>query len=144
MVPTATKHKPTSVLKMYLQIRKSLKKKHTVPHYKLRYKPFFNKVEDTISAESVSMTNIQITLHRISRLNELLIMNNVQKDVYCVVGVGERFHFSFKSNIFSYVVLPLVVVHGNHLLLLFMNGCHGLPPVLVITGSTTLAMDYHR
>lgn len=37
------------------QIRKSIKKKHTLPRYKVRYKPFFVKEEPQDGRNEVSM-----------------------------------------------------------------------------------------
>ncbi|XP_063242954.1 PDZ domain-containing protein 8 isoform X2 [Bacillus rossius redtenbacheri] len=93
------------------QIRKSLKKKHTLPYYKLRYKPFFAKCEpgegeDEWASHTVCPGTLQVTVAEVTRLMACL----VQGPIYCSLAVDslawvEMFH----SETSSYVTLDLTV-----------------------------------
>nr|CAD7429133.1 unnamed protein product [Timema monikensis] len=88
------------------RIRKSLKKKHILPQYKLRYKPFFSKceVEEEWSGRSLTPGTLQVTVEEVTRLKSFL----VQGDIYCSLAVDstawvEMFH----SENSSYMTLDL-------------------------------------
>ncbi|KAJ8877115.1 hypothetical protein PR048_021567 [Dryococelus australis] len=71
------------------QIRKSLKKKHTLPYYKLRYKPFFAKCEpgegeDEWLGHTLCPGTLQVTVAEVTRLMDCL----VQGHIYCSLAVG--------------------------------------------------------
>ncbi|KAK7862818.1 hypothetical protein R5R35_000842 [Gryllus longicercus] len=73
------------------QIRKTLKKKHTLPHYKLRYKPFFRKSGlgeeedegDGVNRESPA-GSLQVAVLEVTRLN---YPNPPPAYVYCSLAV---------------------------------------------------------
>jgi hypothetical protein len=74
----------------HVQIRKSLKKKHTLPNYKLRYKPFFPKSEPGEELEEVTACppgTLQVTIIEVTRL----MADLVEGDIYCSLAVGEHF-----------------------------------------------------
>ncbi|XP_018322505.1 PDZ domain-containing protein 8 isoform X2 [Agrilus planipennis] len=69
------------------QIKKAIKRKHTLPNYKIRYKPFFIKTDpgqvDIDDYEVVSQGNLQIECLEVSRLE---VSPDVQK-VYTTFAV---------------------------------------------------------
>lgn len=51
------------------QIRKAIRRKHTLPNYKLRYKPFFNYVEEDLDLTGVAPNGVlEINVSELSRL----------------------------------------------------------------------------
>lgn len=51
------------------QIRKAIRRKHTLPNYKLRYKPFFHKTDEEFDVSDVVLDgNMDVTIREISRL----------------------------------------------------------------------------
>nr|XP_023021028.1 PDZ domain-containing protein 8 [Leptinotarsa decemlineata] len=69
------------------QIKKAIKRKHTLPNYKIRYKPFFVKTDpsqlDLEDNEIVPQGQLEVTCVEISRLS---LLPNVQS-IYCTVAV---------------------------------------------------------
>ncbi|KAJ8927760.1 hypothetical protein NQ314_019764 [Rhamnusium bicolor] len=69
------------------QIKKAVKRKHTLPNYKIRYKPFFVKTDpsqlDTEDNEIVPQGQLEVTCVEISRLS---LPSGVQR-VYCTMTV---------------------------------------------------------
>jgi len=64
-----------------------LKKKHTLPNYKLRYKPFFEKSEPGEEMEESAACSpgmLQVTVMEVTRL----MTNLVEGDIYCSLAVG--------------------------------------------------------
>jgi len=70
-----------------------VKKKHTIPQFKLRYKPFFQAPVQTVQAlEDFELSDItqiptgvlKISLIECTRLNSDLVCG----DVYCTLAVG--------------------------------------------------------
>jgi len=64
-----------------------LKKKHTLPNYKLRYKPFFEKSEPGEEMEESAACSpgvLQVTVMEVTRL----MANLVEGDIYCSLAVG--------------------------------------------------------
>ncbi|KAK6620823.1 hypothetical protein RUM43_011119 [Polyplax serrata] len=94
------------------QIKKSLRKKHTLPNYKIRYKPFFNATENVSQAMSVPPGQVQVILHKVSRLNEVAAENS---EVYCTTGLD---HLPWIEIVnygkASYYVLDIVVTKKKH------------------------------
>jgi hypothetical protein len=67
-----------------------LKKKHTIPNYKLRYKPFFPKSEpgeELEEATECTPGTLQVTVIEVTRL----MADLVEGDIYCSLAVGEQF-----------------------------------------------------
>lgn len=51
------------------QIRKAIRRKHTLPNYKLRYKPFFHKSEEEIDATDIDFDGaLEVNISELSRL----------------------------------------------------------------------------
>ncbi|KAJ8936902.1 hypothetical protein NQ318_010929 [Aromia moschata] len=69
------------------QIKKAIKRKHTLPNYKIRYKPFFVKTDpsqlDTDDNEIVPQGQLEVTCGEVSRLS---LPPGVQT-VYCTMAV---------------------------------------------------------
>ncbi|XP_008556866.1 PDZ domain-containing protein 8 isoform X1 [Microplitis demolitor] len=79
------------------QIRRAIRRKHTLPRYKMRYKPFFRRLNDE-DIDLTDVVNVQLTpghldvvLVEISRLN--LAQSNLTLDdlslveIYCTISV---------------------------------------------------------
>ncbi|XP_068158763.1 LOW QUALITY PROTEIN: PDZ domain-containing protein 8 [Drosophila tropicalis] len=73
------------------QIRKAVRRKHTLPNYKLRYKPFFHWTAE----EEVSDCDIQpngLLTVKVSELSRLMPWanhgDNVESDVYCTITLA--------------------------------------------------------
>ncbi|XP_056649071.1 PDZ domain-containing protein 8 isoform X1 [Diorhabda sublineata] len=69
------------------QIKKAIKRKHTLPNYKLRYKPFFVKTDpcqlDAEDNEIVPQGQLEVTCVEVSRLSLPPLIQNV----YCTMAV---------------------------------------------------------
>ncbi|XP_070554395.1 PDZ domain-containing protein 8-like [Ptychodera flava] len=72
------------------QIRRSIRKKHTLPNYKIRYKPFFIKpdpphlIDDVLVNDmKVTVGRLQVTVVECSRLPPL----PAESEVFCTVAV---------------------------------------------------------
>ncbi|XP_055539904.1 PDZ domain-containing protein 8 isoform X2 [Wyeomyia smithii] len=67
------------------QIRKAIRRKHTLPNYKLRYKPFFHRVEEDYDLnEIVPNGTLEVTVEEISRLNTASRLTHV----YCTLTLA--------------------------------------------------------
>ncbi|XP_055638028.1 PDZ domain-containing protein 8 [Toxorhynchites rutilus septentrionalis] len=52
------------------QIRKAIRRKHTLPNYKLRYKPFFHRVEEDYDLNEITPNGtLEVVIEEITRLN---------------------------------------------------------------------------
>ncbi|XP_049279719.1 PDZ domain-containing protein 8 [Anopheles funestus] len=68
------------------QIRKAIRRKHTLPNYKLRYKPFFHRVEEDYELnEIVPNGTLEVTIAEISRLNAPI---RTLSHVYCTLTLA--------------------------------------------------------
>uniref|UniRef100_A0A182T213 PDZ domain-containing protein n=1 Tax=Anopheles maculatus TaxID=74869 RepID=A0A182T213_9DIPT len=68
------------------QIRKAIRRKHTLPNYKLRYKPFFHRVEEDYELnEIVPNGSLEVTIAEISRLNAPI---RTLTHVYCTLTLA--------------------------------------------------------
>ncbi|KAL6441235.1 hypothetical protein ACFW04_003482 [Cataglyphis niger] len=103
------------------QIRRAVKRKHTLPRYKMRYKPFFRRLNDeAVDLSEVVSTQLtpgylEVVLLEISRLNLAPIaLNNSedvsQVDVYCTMSVDSMpwIYLTQYSGI-PYMVLDLII-----------------------------------
>ncbi|XP_021925331.1 PDZ domain-containing protein 8 isoform X2 [Zootermopsis nevadensis] len=92
------------------QIRKSLKKKHTLPNYKLRYKPFFPKSEPGEEVEEATACppgNLQVTVIEVTRLMADLVVG----DIYCSLAADSTAWVEMvQSETSSFITLDLTVV----------------------------------
>ncbi|XP_062714468.1 PDZ domain-containing protein 8 [Aedes albopictus] len=67
------------------QIRKAIRRKHTLPNYKLRYKPFFNRVEEDYDLNEITPNgSLEVIVEEISRLNAPTKLSHV----YCTVTLA--------------------------------------------------------
>ncbi|XP_033326489.2 PDZ domain containing 8 isoform X2 [Megalopta genalis] len=102
------------------QIRRAVRKKHTLPHYKLRYKPFFRRLND----EAVDLSEVaniqlipgflQVSLFEVSRLNLGPNMLNAedksQIEIYCTLSVDSTpWVFLTQYTGVPYMVLDLII-----------------------------------
>ncbi|XP_053657999.1 PDZ domain-containing protein 8 [Anopheles marshallii] len=68
------------------QIRKAIRRKHTLPNYKLRYKPFFHRVEEDYELnEIIPNGTLEVTIAEISRLNAPI---RTLTHVYCTLTLA--------------------------------------------------------
>ena len=81
------------ILRFALQLRKTLKKKHTLPSYKMRYMPFFPKPDPPHKDSDVYVHDVKITVGRLnvtvvecSRLP--LTTAKTHNELYCTLSVG--------------------------------------------------------
>ncbi|KAL1398053.1 hypothetical protein pipiens_009265, partial [Culex pipiens pipiens] len=67
------------------QIRKAIRRKHTLPNYKLRYKPFFHRVdEDYDQPEIPPSGTLEVIVEEITRLNGTARLSHV----YCILTLA--------------------------------------------------------
>ncbi|XP_033229325.1 PDZ domain-containing protein 8 isoform X2 [Belonocnema kinseyi] len=79
------------------QIRRAVRRKHTLPRYKMRYKPFFRRLNDEdIDLSEVASTQLtpgylEVILLEVSRLNldpcSQTQTENAQFEIYCTMNV---------------------------------------------------------
>lgn len=73
------------------QIKKAIKRKHTLPNYKIRYKPFFVKTDpsqlDSDDNEIVPQGQLDVTCAEVSRLSAPEGIINI----YCTFSIGMHF-----------------------------------------------------
>jgi hypothetical protein len=76
------------------QIRRSIRKKHTLPNYKIRYKPFFTKPEVQTPPQDIYLHGNKVSIGEL----EVLVMdcNRLVKVVeegfiYVSLAIGELF-----------------------------------------------------
>ncbi|XP_046670278.1 PDZ domain-containing protein 8-like isoform X2 [Homalodisca vitripennis] len=96
------------------QIRKALKRKHTLPNYKLRYKPFFNKSEEGgVDDSPVVMLSggLDVAVLQVSRVSE------TTGPVYCSLAVDSMAWVEMvHSETGSYLTVDVSVLkQGNSL-----------------------------
>lgn len=77
------------------QIRRSVRKKHTLPNYKIRYRPFFIKPEQRVAPQDIyihgsklSAGHLEVTVIECTRLVKV----SHDSLIYCTLAIGE-FHF---------------------------------------------------
>ena len=75
-----------------LQIKRVLRKKHTLPHYKMRYKPFFTPPEESLTPKDISVKgNVvgqgQLEV-KVMSCTQLLI-DHVDSYLFCTLSVGK-------------------------------------------------------
>ncbi|XP_012061392.1 PREDICTED: PDZ domain-containing protein 8 [Atta cephalotes] len=103
------------------QIRRAVKRKHTLPRYKMRYKPFFRRLNDeAVDLSEVASTQLtpgylEVTLLEISRLNLApILLNNgedvSQIEVYCTMSIDSTpWIYLTQYNGIPYMVLDLII-----------------------------------
>ncbi|XP_032684766.1 PDZ domain-containing protein 8 isoform X2 [Odontomachus brunneus] len=102
------------------QIRRAMRRKHTLPRYKMRYKPFFRRLNDeAVDLSEVASTQLtpgylEVVLLEISRLNIAPIILNSedisQVEVYCSMSVDSTpwVYLAQYSGV-PYMVLDLII-----------------------------------
>ncbi|XP_011151747.1 PDZ domain-containing protein 8 [Harpegnathos saltator] len=103
------------------QIRRAVRRKHTLPRYKMRYKPFFRRLNDeAVDLSEVASTQLtpgylEVVLLEISRLNITpIVLNNSedlsQMEVYCSMSVDPTpwVYLTQYSGV-PYMVLDLII-----------------------------------
>ncbi|KAG7196646.1 hypothetical protein KM043_015987 [Ampulex compressa] len=102
------------------QIRRAIRRKHTLPRYKLRYKPFFRRLNDeAVDLSEVVSTQLtpgflEVRLLEVSRLNlgpNLLNAEDTsQIEVYCSMSVDSTpwVHLAQYNGV-PYMVLDLII-----------------------------------
>ncbi|OXU26153.1 hypothetical protein TSAR_007413 [Trichomalopsis sarcophagae] len=79
------------------QIRRAVRRKHTLPRYKMRYKPFFRRLNDEdidlseVAATQLTPGLLDVTLIEVTRLNidpsTINAENISQIEIYCTISV---------------------------------------------------------
>lgn len=64
-----------------------------MPNYKIRYKPFFSATENIAQAVTIPLGQLQMIIHKVSRLNEMV---NENSEVYCTAALGAYNDMKFK------------------------------------------------
>ncbi|XP_011863518.1 PREDICTED: PDZ domain-containing protein 8 isoform X2 [Vollenhovia emeryi] len=103
------------------QIRRAVKRKHTLPRYKMRYKPFFRRLNDeAVDLSEVASTQLtpgylEVVLLEISRLNLAPIVLNSGEDVsqvevHCTMSIDSTpwIYLTQYSGV-PYMVLDLII-----------------------------------
>ncbi|XP_015605783.1 PDZ domain-containing protein 8 isoform X2 [Cephus cinctus] len=102
------------------QIRRAVRKKHTLPRYKMRYKPFFRRLNDEdIDLTEVASTQLtpgylEVNLLDVSRLNLSSINLNAEEssqvEVYCTMSVDSTpwIYLTQYSGV-PYMILDLII-----------------------------------
>ncbi|KAL0129138.1 hypothetical protein PUN28_004079 [Cardiocondyla obscurior] len=103
------------------QIRRAVKRKHTLPRYKMRYKPFFRRLNDEavdlleVASTQLTPGYLEVVLLDISRLNLVpIIFNNgediSQVEVYCTMSIDSTpwIYLTQYSGV-PYMVLDLII-----------------------------------
>ncbi|XP_043487941.1 PDZ domain-containing protein 8 isoform X1 [Polistes fuscatus] len=102
------------------QIRRAVRRKHTLPRYKMRYKPFFRRLNDEVMdlSEVASMQFnpgfLEVTLLEVSRLNVGPNMLNAedisQIEVHCTMSVDSTpwVHLTQYNGV-PYMILDLII-----------------------------------
>ncbi|KOC66041.1 PDZ domain-containing protein 8 [Habropoda laboriosa] len=102
------------------QIRRAVRRKHTLPRYKMRYKPFFRRLNDE-AVDLSEVANMQLTpgylevsLVEVSRLNPGPNMLNAedksQVEIYCTISIDSTpwvYLTQYTGN--PYMVLDLII-----------------------------------
>ncbi|CAD6241176.1 GSCOCG00009197001-RA-CDS [Cotesia congregata] len=116
--------KPQIVAPIITQIRRAIQRKHTLPQYKMRYKPFFRRLndEDIDLAEvcaQLTPGQLDVVLVEVSRLN--LAQSNLSLEdlslieVYCTVSVDSTpWVYLTQYNGVPYMVLDLIISKSNN------------------------------
>uniref|UniRef100_A0A1A9VUM5 PDZ domain-containing protein 8 n=1 Tax=Glossina austeni TaxID=7395 RepID=A0A1A9VUM5_GLOAU len=68
------------------QIRKAVRRKHTLPNYKLRYKPFFHKTPDEEVCEGDIQPNGMLQV-KVSEISRLMCPSHLS-DIYCTLTMA--------------------------------------------------------
>ncbi|XP_012252778.2 PDZ domain-containing protein 8 isoform X2 [Athalia rosae] len=107
------------------QIRRAVRKKHTLPRYKLRYKPFFRRLNDEdvdiieVPNRQMSPGSLEVTLLEVSRLNTSISLSHTEEtapiEVYCTMSIDATpwVCLTQYSGI-PYMVLDLIISKTSH------------------------------
>ncbi|XP_071878975.1 PDZ domain containing 8 isoform X1 [Bombus fervidus] len=102
------------------QIRRAVRRKHTLPRYKMRYKPFFRRLNDE-AVDLSEVANIQLTpgylevsLVEVTRLNlgpnVLNAEDRSQVEVYCTISIDSTpWVYLTQYTGVPYMVLDLII-----------------------------------
>ncbi|XP_076233492.1 PDZ domain containing 8 isoform X2 [Calliopsis andreniformis] len=102
------------------QIRRAVRRKHTLPRYKLRYKPFFRRLNDE-AVDLSEVANMQLTpgylevsLLEVSRLNFGSLMPHAedksQIEIYCTISIDSTpWVYLTQYTGVPYMVLDLII-----------------------------------
>lgn len=80
-----------------LQIKRTIRKKHVLPSYKMRYKPLFVKPEESFinpdicfRGHKLGAGKLSVKVLKCSRLQDL----STESKLFCTLSVGKFFLFS--------------------------------------------------
>ncbi|XP_051154052.1 PDZ domain-containing protein 8 isoform X4 [Leptopilina boulardi] len=98
------------------QIRRAVRRKHTLPRYKMRYKPFFRRLNDeSIDLSEVASTQLtpgylEVILLEVSRLNLDPTAIPMDNEIYCTMSVDSTpwVYLTQYSGV-PYMVLDLII-----------------------------------
>ncbi|XP_035730309.1 PDZ domain-containing protein 8-like isoform X2 [Vespa mandarinia] len=102
------------------QIRRAVRRKHTLPRYKMRYKPFFRRLNDEVidlsevAGVQINPGCLEVTLLEVSRLNVGPNMVNAedvsQIEVHCTMSIDSTpwVHLTQYNGV-TYMILDLII-----------------------------------
>nr|XP_050863722.1 PDZ domain-containing protein 8 isoform X2 [Vespula vulgaris] len=102
------------------QIRRAVRRKHTLPRYKMRYKPFFRRLNDEVmdlsevAGMQINPGYLEVTLLEVSRLNVGPNMLNAedisQIEVHCTMSIDSTpwIHLTQYNGV-PYMILDLII-----------------------------------
>ncbi|XP_055844429.1 PDZ domain-containing protein 8 isoform X2 [Episyrphus balteatus] len=109
------------------QIRRAVRRKHTLPKHKLRYKPFFQENDEEIDADIQPNGLLEV---KISELSRLLIPNATITDVYCTLTMASLAWVEAKQKDDRNVIVSIdVEIHkakNQQIGILFKQGEHNV------------------
>lgn len=109
------------------QIRRAVRRKHTLPKHKLRYKPFFQENDEEVDAEVQPNGLLEV---KISELSRLLIPSTTITDVYCTLTMASLAWVEAKQKDDRNVIVSIdVEIHkakNQQIGILFKQGEHNV------------------
>ncbi|KAK9712548.1 Peptidase family M50 [Popillia japonica] len=104
------------------QIKKAIKRKHTLPNYKIRYKPFFVKTDpgqlDSEDNEILPQGQLEVTCIEVSRLSA----SNDIVNIYCTLTIDQLPFISIYNRdgiVYLMLEVTLIKVRQQHLGVVF-------------------------
>lgn len=89
------------------QIRKAIRRKHTLPNYKLRYKPFFHRTDEEEVSDVIPEGTLEVHLLQAARL--LLPDNLSIPRIYCTVTLSSTPWITAKNGPENTIIVSLLI-----------------------------------
>ncbi|XP_055912899.1 PDZ domain-containing protein 8 isoform X2 [Eupeodes corollae] len=122
------RHMQSNISSLILnQIRRAVRRKHTLPKYKLRYKPFFQETEEEVDVDIQPNGLLEV---KISELSRLMIPDATITDVYCTLTMASLAWVEAKQKDDRNVIVSIdVEIHkakNQQIGILFKQGEHNV------------------